>query len=178
MNRREFLLSGTFFLATSGVASATQSEDDLALRLRQEGFRITERKRTWLGRIKIRARNGKTLREVVLDPTSGEVLRDYSEDLSTEQSRSGRRISRDDTSGGSGSGAEEPDRSGGSGGSGGGSSSGGGSGGGSTGGGETGGSETGGGETGGGETGGTEAKETKEQRTERKGKKEGSDVLR
>jgi hypothetical protein len=164
MKRREFLLSGTFFLATAGTAFASQSEDEVTRRLHREGFRITQRKRTWLGRIKIQAKNGKKLREIVLDPTSGEVLRDYTEELSSQQSQSARRSNRrDDNNGGSSSGSDE--QGGSSGGDSGSSGSGDGSG-------ETGGGEPGGSETGsGGEPGGA-----KEETKERKGKKEERDA--
>ena len=45
-------------------------------RLESEGFAVAGIKRTWLGRIVITARNRQNLREVVLNRTSGEVLRD------------------------------------------------------------------------------------------------------
>lgn len=174
MKRREFLLSGTIFLATSGTALASQGEDEVTLRLRREGFRVTERTRTWLGRIKIQARKGRKLREIVLDPTSGEVLRDYTEDVSSQQSQPARRTSRrDDNSGGSGSGSNEQGGSGGSGESGG-SGSGGGAGDGEAG----GGSETGDGrESGGDETaGGAETERSREEKKGRKEKREGGDA--
>lgn len=139
MTRRGFLLSGACLLATTGSSLAMSYDDDVAARLRREGYRITYRKRTWLGRVRFKARKGKTIREIVVDPTSGEVLRDYSESVSADDKRS----PESGSSGGGTSGGET-----------GGGETGGASGGGETGGGESGGGETGGGESGGGETGG------------------------
>lgn len=81
MTRRGFLLSGASLLATCGPSLASTAEDEVAARLRRDGYRILMRKRTWLGRIRFKARKGQTVREVVVDPTSGEVLRDYSDKL-------------------------------------------------------------------------------------------------
>lgn len=133
MTRRGFLLAGACLVATAGSSLALSFDDDVAARLLREGYRITYRKRTWLGRVRFKAQKGKTIREVVVDPTSGEVLRDYSESASSRDEKSAE-------SNGSGGGAGS-----------------GGSAGGETGGGETGGGETGGGETGSGGTGSGES---------------------
>ncbi|MBC7142452.1 MAG: hypothetical protein H5U18_09905 [Rhodobacteraceae bacterium] len=67
-------------------AVAATYQDDLERQLRREGYRITYQKRTWLGRIRIQAMNGLRRREVVLDPSSGEILRDYTEDTGRDRS--------------------------------------------------------------------------------------------
>lgn len=79
MNRRVFLLSsaGTLLLANSAFAAASH-EEGVARALIGQGYRITSRRRTLLGRIRFTAEKGRTEREVVLDPSSGEILRDYS----------------------------------------------------------------------------------------------------
>lgn len=130
MKRRVFLLTsiGAALCASSALATVAP-EDQVARSLKNDGFSIVSQRRTLLGRVRFVATRGTTEREVVLDPSSGEILRDYS------------RVSEGDR--------ESDGRNGASG-----TSSGTGSGGGTTGGGETGGGETGGGETGGGETGG------------------------
>ncbi len=140
MTRRGFLLSGACLVATTGSSLAMSYDDDVAARLRREGYRITYRKRTWLGRVRFKARKGKTIREIVVDPTSGEVLRDYSESVSADDKRS----PESGSSGGGTSGGE----------------TGGGETGGASGGGETGGGESGGGETGGESESGDNSKET------------------
>lgn len=81
MNRRLFLLTsmGALLSAPSAFAAATP-EDLVANDLTGAGFRITSRQRTLLGRVRFVAVRGGTEREVVLDPSSGEILRDYSRD--------------------------------------------------------------------------------------------------
>ncbi len=52
--------------------------DDVIARIEAEGYTVEEVKRSWLGRIVITASDQNELREVVLNRTSGEVLRDQS----------------------------------------------------------------------------------------------------
>lgn len=79
MNRRVFLLSsaGALLLANTAFAAASH-EEGVARALIGQGYRITSRRRTWLGRVRFTAEKGRIEREVVLDPSSGEILRDYS----------------------------------------------------------------------------------------------------
>lgn len=79
MNRRVFLLTsaGSLLCARSAFA-AVEPEDQVARSLKNDGFRIVSQKRTLLGRVRFVATRGPTEREVVLDPSSGEILRDYS----------------------------------------------------------------------------------------------------
>ncbi len=44
--------------------------------LQNEGYKVSEVRRTWLGRILIVAKKGQTLREVVLNRRSGAILND------------------------------------------------------------------------------------------------------
>jgi len=77
MTRREFILTAACFVAASAHPAFADVESDISRRLGREGFQITRRRRTWLGRIRIEATDGQVNREVVFDPTSGEILRDY-----------------------------------------------------------------------------------------------------
>jgi hypothetical protein len=79
MNRRVFLLAaaGSLFLAPPVLAAASP-EEEIARSLVGQGFAITSRHRTFLGRVRFTAVKGATQREVVVDPASGEILRDYS----------------------------------------------------------------------------------------------------
>lgn len=45
--------------------------------LKAQGFTIVQMDRTWLGRMWILARNSEVQREVVFNPVTGEILRDY-----------------------------------------------------------------------------------------------------
>ncbi|HQU68028.1 MAG TPA: hypothetical protein PLI43_07490 [Albidovulum sp.] len=117
MNRRVFLLTsaGALLSASSGLAAATP-EDLVARDLTGAGFRITSRERTLLGRVRFVAVRGETEREVVLDPSSGEILRDFSRDSSRgaglESSGDGSAASGEPSGGGeghvSGEGGGEP----------------------------------------------------------------------
>lgn len=80
MNRRVFLLTsaGSLLLA-SPVLAATSYEDDVARGLVSQGFAITSKRRTLLGRVRFTASRGEMRREVVVDPSSGEILRDYTQ---------------------------------------------------------------------------------------------------
>ena len=114
MTRRGFLFSASSFaaLVVSGGAAHASVEDKIAARLKREGYRITKRKRTWLGRVRILAVRNREQREVVLDPATGEVLRDYSDftdetPVTTSHRGSDGRGSSAGSSGGSGSAGNE-----------------------------------------------------------------------
>ncbi|WP_413876730.1 hypothetical protein [Albidovulum sp.] len=81
MTRRKLLLTTAGLVAALAVpAAARDVESDVETRLAREGFRITGRSRTWLGRVRIEATRGRLQREIVLDPSTGEILRDYTDD--------------------------------------------------------------------------------------------------
>lgn len=56
--------------------AAVPPEQQLTQDLQAQGFRVIWRGRTWLGRVRLLAVRGDLLREVVLGPGTGEVLRD------------------------------------------------------------------------------------------------------
>lgn len=65
------------FGASTGAAKADQDfTTPIVARLEDEGFAVTRIKRTWLGRILIVSQNDEYLREVVINPHTGEILRD------------------------------------------------------------------------------------------------------
>ncbi len=81
MKRRHFLgqTAASLFLAglvlTGPVSAATFAEGVIA-QLTRQGFAAIASETTWLGRVRITAeRNGGT-REIVLNPRTGEILRD------------------------------------------------------------------------------------------------------
>ena len=45
--------------------------------LRTAGYTNMSQRRTWLGRLRIRAERGEYIREIIINPRTGEVLRDY-----------------------------------------------------------------------------------------------------
>lgn len=79
MNRRIFLalaVSGGMAIALSGPAQAAGLVDDLVHELRSQGFSSIDVSRTMLGRVRIEAIGSEGSREIVLNPNSGEILRD------------------------------------------------------------------------------------------------------
>lgn len=75
MNRRRFLLLTVFLGLVPGAALADYG-DRIARRLKSEGYTEISVSRTLLGRVRIVARRGRSLREIVLNPKTGEILRD------------------------------------------------------------------------------------------------------
>lgn len=81
MDRRTFLILGATLASgtTSAQAQdlvAQDSVDAIIEALVGDGYTSFEVNRTLLGRVRIVARSGDTLREVVTNPRTGEVLRD------------------------------------------------------------------------------------------------------
>ena len=75
MQRRAFLLTLAGGLASALPAVAAFS-DDVVVQLAQQGYQNITVSTTWLGRVRILAvRDGGT-REIVLNPRTGEILRD------------------------------------------------------------------------------------------------------
>lgn len=58
------------------LAQAQMTPAEVALNLEADGYVVFEQRRTLLGRVMLRAERGSWLREVVIDPRTGEVLRD------------------------------------------------------------------------------------------------------
>lgn len=78
MNRR--MLAFTLIAALCALtmqAAAQTTADQLIRRLRAEGFDEIEMSRTLLGRVRITAEGPPGEREIILNPASGTILRDY-----------------------------------------------------------------------------------------------------
>lgn len=69
------LALATPLLADTGSALAPAEE--ILATLRERGYRIVLDERTWLGRQRIVAEKNGARREVVFNPGTGEILRDY-----------------------------------------------------------------------------------------------------
>lgn len=61
-------------------ALAEQRVDSITRQLQSQGYTNIEVKRTWLGRVRIEAYLGTLEREIVVNPRTGEILRDYWEE--------------------------------------------------------------------------------------------------
>lgn len=73
------ICAATFALALATPAQANPHVDRVLGKLQSEGFEKIETERTWLGRVRIAAEKGNVDREIILNRTTGEILRDYSE---------------------------------------------------------------------------------------------------
>ena len=94
-------------IGVAPVSVAAQSGSPLSQIVRQledQGFTIQSVRRTWLGRTRIVARSRTYEREVVFVPSTGEILRDYWEELGGD-SGSRRRAGGGKSSGGGNSGS-------------------------------------------------------------------------
>lgn len=115
MKRRQIILGAALFVTVGLVAGGAMAADPVAVTLRaleREGYRIVTTKRTLLGRMRIVATRHGLTREVVIDPRTGEVLRDLSRqpsergDGSTRESRTSSSGSGSSSSGSSSSGRD------------------------------------------------------------------------
>lgn len=89
MNRR-VLVGGLLALALSAGAAAAQSRFDMVVRqLGAQGYAEITVSQTLLGRTRIVARRGDERREIILNPRTGEILRDYWEGPSSAASEAG-----------------------------------------------------------------------------------------
>ncbi len=78
VNRRDLLgLMSAALLASALPAHAKDFADQIVRQLRRQGYASITQNRTWLGRIQIVASKPDEYREIIIDPRTGEILRDY-----------------------------------------------------------------------------------------------------
>jgi hypothetical protein len=125
MKRRAFLTGLLVGGAFAGPALAQGLVDDIISQLRRQRFQSVTTERTLLGRVRILAIRGDGAREIILNPRTGEILRDLWTPVSGGKAeveiiddRSGRDTDEDDDddgdednsgSGSSGSGGDDDD---------------------------------------------------------------------
>ena len=81
MNRRAVLSFSLALLLTATVALAQSFEDVVVTRLRDQGYSGITVNRTLLGRAQIVGTSPTERREIILNPRTGEILRDFSQFL-------------------------------------------------------------------------------------------------
>lgn len=81
MNRRMFSI-GLICAALASPAWGAGLADGIVSQLRAQGFTSVDVSTTLLGRVRILAESVSSRREIVLNPRTGEILRDYEEILS------------------------------------------------------------------------------------------------
>ncbi|MEL7181617.1 MAG: hypothetical protein AAFN63_17610, partial [Pseudomonadota bacterium] len=91
-------------LATTPQVAAAQSvQDQIVSQLRDQGFGDIRVQRTWLGRIRVISQRDGVRRELVFNPQTGEILRDYWRDADDDGPRLFNPGGGSSSSGGSGS---------------------------------------------------------------------------
>lgn len=97
-----------FLLIGSPQIVAAQSvQDQIITQLQQQGFTDIQVSRTWLGRIRIVSLHDDLQRELVFNPQTGEILRDFWQTLDGDGRATARIVNPDDdrdSGGGQGSG--------------------------------------------------------------------------
>ncbi len=73
----KLLLAVALWVGLVGVGWAQTVEQQLVASLQAQGYMILEQGYTFLGRLRIVAENGVFRREIVVNPGTGEILRDY-----------------------------------------------------------------------------------------------------
>jgi hypothetical protein len=81
MSFRRFLVVFWLALVLPGATFAQSVREDVEAALVAQGYQIVTVGRTLLGRLRVVAQNETIRREIVINPTTGEVLRDYSMSL-------------------------------------------------------------------------------------------------
>lgn len=78
MNRRRFIfhMTATSAALVAGAAFAAGYADAVVAQLTRQGFYNIAVDTTWLGRVRIMADRGDGQREIILNPRTGEILRD------------------------------------------------------------------------------------------------------
>ncbi len=139
-------------------ATAGSVENRIVSQLKDQGFTNIQINRTWLGRSRIVAASPKYTREIVVNPATGAIMRDYWTEAEVDNTGNGlidpESTSESGEDGGKGGSGNGGDGSGGGDGGHGGSGGDGGSGSGDSGGGSGGGGDHGGGDSGSGDSGG------------------------
>lgn len=82
---RKLLLAVTIFAGFTQASYAGTVEQQVISRLQAQGYQVLEQSYTFLGRLRIVAQNGSLQREIVVNPGTGEVLRDFAVSMPQRQ---------------------------------------------------------------------------------------------
>jgi len=107
MKRRDFILAMAGGLAAATPALASEYADGVVRQLRQQGYVSISVATTLLGRTRITATRRGGTREIILNPKTGEILRDLW--VAADGSVGGIGIIGDDAEGGNGRGGDTDD---------------------------------------------------------------------
>jgi uncharacterized membrane protein YgcG len=76
MKRRIFVAAICICLGSAGAAMARDLADTIVSQLRSQGYTDVTVSNTWLNRTRIFAQSDNAQREIILNPRTGEILRD------------------------------------------------------------------------------------------------------
>jgi len=82
---RSLIISAVFAVLLALPGSAGPIEDSIVRQLRDQGFSQIDVRRTLLGRSRIVAQSPTFYREIVVNPVTGEILRDFSRRLDDQR---------------------------------------------------------------------------------------------
>lgn len=85
MKQRLFVILSVAFLASPLAAQDVSSQ--IADQLRQQGYENVEVTKTWLGRLRFQASSNNQTREIIVNPRTGEILRDFQTSKDDTQKR-------------------------------------------------------------------------------------------
>ncbi|WP_435259797.1 hypothetical protein ACSBLW_08580 [Thioclava sp. FR2] len=108
MNRRDFTLMALATLCVGTPALAASYQDQIVSQLKKQGYGNIRVQRTLLGRVRIVASGSGGQREIILNPRTGEILRDFWTATGSSSS-SGGKIIESGGSGGSGGSSDDDD---------------------------------------------------------------------
>lgn len=74
---KHLLSASALWVMMTGAALAQSVEQQVISALEAQGYRVLELHDTWLGRLRVIAENTEVRRELVFNPGTGEILRDY-----------------------------------------------------------------------------------------------------
>ena len=86
MQRRKFLFLASTAIAVPGWAVAGPVEDQIVALLSEQGYTTIKMSRTLLGRRRIVAIGAERRREIIFNPRTGEILRDFWEEIGSDGS--------------------------------------------------------------------------------------------
>ena len=87
---RKFVLTFCIGCTLAMPATAAPTIEEIISQLESQGYRDVTVSRTWLGRIRIEAESGTHEREIVFNQRTGEILRDFWEELEDEEDVDGK----------------------------------------------------------------------------------------
>lgn len=86
---RKFVLTFCIGSTLAMPVAAAPTIQEIISQLEAQGYKDVTVSRTWLGRIRIEAESGTHEREIVFNQRTGEILRDFWEELEDEEGEDG-----------------------------------------------------------------------------------------